>query len=136
MSDMAADTPAPPAARPRLVARDLSVGTRHRTLVSGVDLTLDAGERVGLIGESGSGKSLTALAIMGLLPDNLHATGSIELTPEGGATTQVVGASDRAMSRIRGLDLSMVFQEPMSALNPTMRVGDQVAEGVELLRID
>lgn len=132
MSDMAADTPAPTDPRPRLVARDLSVGTRHRTLVEGVDLTLDAGERVGLIGESGSGKSLTALAIMGLLPDNLHATGSIELTPEGGATTQVVGASDRAMSRIRGLDLSMVFQEPMSALNPTMRVGDQVAEVMEI----
>ncbi|WP_374928405.1 dipeptide ABC transporter ATP-binding protein [Kytococcus sedentarius] len=126
---MSADAPA---SRPRLAVRDLAIGTRHRTLVSGVDLTLDAGERVGLIGESGSGKSLTALAIMGLLPDNLHATGSIELTPEGGATTQVVGASDRAMSRIRGLDLSMVFQEPMSALNPTMRVGDQVAEVMEI----
>ncbi|WP_462419088.1 dipeptide ABC transporter ATP-binding protein [Kytococcus sp. Marseille-QA3725] len=112
--------------------RDLAVRTRHRTLVEGVDLTLAAGDRVGLIGESGSGKSLTALAVMGLLPDNLHATGSIEITPEGGAATQVVGASDRAMSRLRGVDVSMVFQEPMSALNPTMRVGEQVAEVMEI----
>lgn len=119
--------------RPRIEVRDLGVHTRRRTLVEGLDLTLEAGDRVGLIGESGSGKSLTALAIMGLLPDNLHATGSIELTPEdGGGTTQVVGASDAAMSRLRGRDLSMVFQEPMSALNPTMRVGDQVAEVMEI----
>ncbi|OFS10485.1 glutathione ABC transporter ATP-binding protein [Kytococcus sp. HMSC28H12] len=116
----------------RLEARDLAIGTRHRTLVEGVDLTLRAGDRVGLIGESGSGKSLTALAVMGLLPDNLQAIGSIEITPEGGAPTQVVGASDRAMSRLRGRDVSMVFQEPMSALNPTMRVGDQVAEVMEI----
>ncbi len=118
--------------RIRLEVRDLSIGTRHRTLVHDVDLRLAAGDRVGLIGESGSGKSLTALAVMGLLPDNLHATGSIEITPEGGATTQAVGASDRDMARLRGVDISMVFQEPMSALNPTMRVGDQVAEVMEI----
>jgi peptide/nickel transport system ATP-binding protein len=92
-------------------------------LVRGVDLVIRRGERVGLIGESGSGKSLTALSILGLLPDELRATGSVKLDGR-----ELLGASERELSRLRGNEMSMVFQEPMTALNPAMRVGRQVAE--------
>lgn len=89
-------------------------------------LTADRrGERVGLIGESGSGKTLTALAILGLLPETLRASGSVRLR---GADVDLVGASEHDLADIRGRLVSMVFQEPMTALNPTMRVGRQVAE--------
>ncbi len=106
---------------------DLCVRTTHTPLVHDVDLVIGPGERVGLIGESGSGKSLTALAIMGLLPDDLACTGSVRLI---GVDHDLVGADERSMSRVRGQEVAMVFQEPMTALNPTMRVGDQVAEAM------
>ncbi|MGP3953202.1 ABC transporter ATP-binding protein, partial [Streptomyces sp. 7N604] len=76
---------------------------------------------------SGAGKSLTAGAIMGLLPDGMHACGSVRL---GGVSHELLGASERQMSAIRGRRLAMVFQEPMTALNPVMRVCDQVAEAM------
>ena len=110
-----------------LSVRGLSVSVRDTALVSGVDLTVGAGERVGLIGESGSGKSLTALSILGLLPEDVRADGSVRLD---GVDHELVGADERRMSRVRGRDIAMVFQEPMTALNPTMRIGDQVAEAV------
>ena len=84
---------------------------------------------MGLIGESGSGKSLTASAIMGLLPDELQSSGTIELHGHAG---NLLTLSDARVSKLRGKDISMVFQEPMSALNPLMRVGDQVAEVMKL----
>ena len=90
-----------------------------------------AGERVGLIGESGSGKSLTALGIMGLLPEGLSTTGSVRMA---GVGHDLVGADERQMSRVRGNDVAMVFQEPMTALNPTMRIGKQVAESMLIHR--
>ncbi len=108
-----------------LTVRGLSVTVRDIKLVQDIDLTIKAGERVGLIGESGSGKSLTALSIMGLLPEDLIPEGSVRLI---GVPHDLVGADEKAMSKVRGLRLAMVFQEPMTALNPTMRVGDQVAE--------
>src|SRR3954453_19107373 len=108
-----------------LTVTDLTVSVRDTTLVDGVHLAIGRGERVGLIGESGSGKSLTALAVMGLLPEDVRMTGSVRLA---GVGHDLVGADERRMSRVRGRDLAMVFQEPMTALNPTMRVGDQVAE--------
>jgi peptide/nickel transport system ATP-binding protein len=110
-----------------LTARDLTVSVRGTTLVDQVDITIGKGERVGLIGESGSGKSLTALAVMGLLPEDVEMSGSVRLA---GVEHDLVGASERQMSRVRGRDVAMVFQEPMTALNPTMRVGDQVAEAM------
>ena len=110
-----------------LTVRGLSVSVRDTTLVSDVDLTVGAGERVGLIGESGSGKSLTALSILGLLPEDVRAGGSVRLD---GVDHELVGADERRMSRVRGRDIAMVFQEPMTALNPTMRVGDQIAEAM------
>ncbi|WP_035758012.1 ABC transporter ATP-binding protein [Granulicoccus phenolivorans] len=113
-----------------LEVRNLSVafGRRPPTL-TGIDFTIDAGARVGLIGQSGSGKSVTALAVMGLLPEYATATGSIRL---GG--TELIGRPDALFAPMRGNDLSMVFQEPMTALDPTMKVGRQVAEVVRLHR--
>jgi peptide/nickel transport system ATP-binding protein len=102
-----------------LSVRGLGVGS----LVRDVSFEIGAGERVGLIGESGSGKSLTALAIMGLLPDELPASGSVVLNDR-----ELLGMSEKDMSRLRGDELAMVFQEPMTALNPAMRVGRQVTE--------
>jgi peptide/nickel transport system ATP-binding protein len=102
-----------------LSVRGLSVSS----LVRDVSFEIGAGERVGLIGESGSGKSLTALSIMGLLPEELRASGSIRLDDR-----ELLGMSEKDLSRLRGDELAMVFQEPMTALNPAMRVGRQVTE--------
>lgn len=114
-----------------LTVRDLDVTVRNQKLVENVDFTVRAGERVGLIGESGSGKSLTALALMGLLPEGLRADGSVRVA---GVGHELVGADERAMSRVRGRNIAMVFQEPMTALNPTMRAGDQVVESMLIHR--
>ena len=112
-----------------LEVRDLRVsfGRRRIEAVRGIDLELDQGQRLGLIGESGSGKTVTALAVMGLLPENATATGSVRL---GG--NEILGAPEAALAPLRGDVVSMVFQEPMTALDPTMRVGRQVAEVLRL----
>ncbi len=113
-----------------LEVRDLSIAFgRHDPVVRGLDLDLAAGQRLGIIGESGSGKTVTALAIMGLLPDNARVTGSIRLQGQ-----ELVGLSDRELSRLRGDAMSMIFQEPMTALDPTMTTGRQVAEAFRLHR--
>jgi peptide/nickel transport system ATP-binding protein len=115
-------------APPLLEVDDLTVWFGAGTpAIDAVSLRMTAGQRTGLIGESGSGKSVTALAIMGLLPDTARTTGAVRL-----AGTDMLGASDRRRSRIRGDVASMVFQEPMTALDPTMIVGRQVAEVVGL----
>ncbi len=90
-------------------------------VLEGVSFGVAAGERVGLIGESGSGKSMTALAATGLLPDVMTASGSILLDGH-----QVVGASERQMLSLRGKTASIVFQEPLTALDPLMRLGKQL----------
>lgn len=95
----------------------------RQPLVEGINFTVSPGERVGLIGESGSGKSLTSLAIPALLPTGLHATGSVMLD---GVDT--VRATDGRMRQLRGRVTGMVFQEPRTALDPLMRVGRQIAE--------
>ena len=89
----------------------------------GVGFALQRGDTVGLIGESGSGKSMTALALMGLLPEGAEAGGSIRFDGR-----ELIGLADAAMCELRGRRLAMLFQEPRTALNPLHRVGDQVAE--------
>ncbi|MEV6589997.1 ABC transporter ATP-binding protein [Streptomyces acidicola] len=104
--------------------RGLTIRTADgHILVDDLSLTVAGGERLGLIGESGSGKSLTTLAVLGLLPDGMTVTGSIGL-----AGTQVVGAREKHLTRVRGRDAAIVFQEPLTALDPLMRVGRQIAE--------
>ncbi|QVQ53458.1 ABC transporter ATP-binding protein [Spiractinospora alimapuensis] len=131
MTVAASDPPVPdPPSRssePVLTVENLSVATSDVTLVSDVSFTLAPGERVGLIGESGSGKSMTALAIMGLLPEGVRARGAIRLAGNPG---NLLTAPERRLSAIRGARMAMVFQEPMSALNPVQRIGDQVAEAL------
>jgi oligopeptide/dipeptide ABC transporter ATP-binding protein len=119
------------ASEPVLRVEGLEIGTADLRLVSDVSFTLAPGERVGLIGESGCGKSLTALALTGLLPEGVRASGSVRLA---GVDHDLVGASEQRLAAVRGAAMTMVFQEPMSALNPSMRVGDQVAEVMLLHR--
>jgi len=107
-----------------LDVKNLRVSPREGApLVHDVSFHLAAGERLSLIGESGSGKSLTSFAVLGLLPDGLQAEGSVEL-----AGVQVIRAKERALVPLRGRTASMVFQEPLTALDPLMRLGAQVAE--------
>jgi peptide/nickel transport system ATP-binding protein len=93
----------------------------------GIDFTIDRGATLGLIGESGCGKSMTAMAIMGLLPAGALVSGSILLNGR-----ELVGLPDDAMCALRGNRIGMVFQEPMTALNPLHTVGDQIAEPLRL----
>ena len=95
-----------------------------------LNLSIDAGEVVGLVGESGSGKSLTSLAIMRLLPAQARVSGEIFFSENGSAARNLAALDDDAMRRLRGSSIGMIFQEPMTALNPVMRVGEQVAEAV------
>ena len=93
-------------------------------ILNGIDLTVGTGEVVGLVGESGSGKSMTALSVMRLLP-GAAATGRI-----GFDGVDLLSAPEAAMEKLRGDDIGMVFQEPMTALNPVKTIGEQVAEGI------
>lgn len=103
------------------VIRHLNIAINDKPIVDDVDLDIADGERVGLVGSSGSGKSMIARAMMGLLPATAQVTGSVEL---GG--TQVIGASDAAVADLRGRYVGMVFQNPSAALNPVMTVAQQV----------
>lgn len=97
--------------------------------VRDLNFSISAGEVVGLVGESGSGKSLTSLAIMRLLPPQAHVSGEI-LLAENGATHNLAALEEDSMRELRGSRIAMIFQEPMTALNPVMRVGDQIAEAL------
>ena len=112
-----------------LEVRDLRVefpvGGVWLPAVRELSFTLGRGEALGLVGESGSGKSVTALALLRLLPPQARVSGEIRF--QG---SELLRASEEEMRAVRGAGLSMIFQEPMTALNPVMRVGDQVAEAV------
>ncbi|WP_336205323.1 ABC transporter ATP-binding protein [Nonomuraea sp. LPB2021202275-12-8] len=110
-----------------LSVEGLTVRAGSVELVRDVSFQIAPGERVGLIGESGSGKSLTALSLMGLLPEGVGASGRARLRDR-----DLVGVTERRLKDLRGRVVSMVFQEPMTALNPLMRVGAQVAEVMTL----
>jgi peptide/nickel transport system ATP-binding protein len=105
---------------------NLSIRFGSHEVVSNMRLSLQRGERFGIIGESGSGKTMTALAISGLLPEGAAVSGHVTLD---GAP---LPANEKDMARLRGQRIGMVFQEPMTALNPLMRVSDQIAEAVQL----
>ncbi len=107
--------------------RDLSLSINGTEILQDVDLTIAPGQMVGLVGESGSGKSLTALALMDLLPAGAQTGGQLMLDGAPLPTRALTG-NDNAMCTIRGQRISMIFQEPMTALNPVMTIGDQVAE--------
>ena len=93
--------------------------------VRDVSFDLWGGRTLGIVGESGSGKSVTALSLIGLLDDNAHVTGSVKLNGE-----ELIGKSDEEMSKIRGARISMIFQDPLSALTPMFSIGDQLAEAL------
>lgn len=118
-------------AEPLLRIRDLKVGFAKRgsvlEAVRGIDLDLDRGEVLGVVGESGSGKSIGMLASIGLAPKNAQVSGSVRFKGE-----ELVGRSRRAMRSLRGAQISMIFQDPLSSLNPVMTVGDQIREALTL----
>ena len=97
------------------------------TAVRGLDYQVDKGEVMAIVGESGSGKSVSSLAVMGLLPETARVTGSIELNGR-----QLLGLSDREMSRERGRSVAMISQDPLTALTPIYRIGDQIAEAISV----
>ncbi|QPZ38082.1 ABC transporter ATP-binding protein [Paramicrobacterium chengjingii] len=122
-----------PSDAPLLEVEDLVITTsgpdgEDVNLIDGVSFTVEEGEVVGVVGESGSGKSLTVLAIMGLLPVGLSVTrGSIRWRG-----TELIGMRDHVLRTMRGRDFGMIFQDPMTALNPIRRVGPQILEAVRL----
>ncbi|NML42812.1 ABC transporter ATP-binding protein [Ramlibacter sp. G-1-2-2] len=128
---MSQDAP-PPAARPAeatpaLEVKNLTVSFerdgRRAEVVSDVSYTIARGRTLGVVGESGCGKTITSLAVMGLAPPGLRVQGAIRL-----AGQDLAGASEKAWQDARGDRVAMVFQEPMSALNPVMKIGRQIAE--------
>jgi peptide/nickel transport system ATP-binding protein len=104
-----------------LEIRNLTVRIHDRVVVDSLNLDIARGERVGLLGESGSGKSLTCMATLGLLPHAAKASGSVRLEGD-----EILGISERRMRVRRGAQLGCVFQEPQSALDPLARIGDQL----------
>ncbi|REE99272.1 dipeptide ABC transporter ATP-binding protein [Thermomonospora umbrina] len=112
-----------------LEVEDLRVTFRNGAVpaVRGMAFAVARGEVLGIVGESGSGKSATALALMGLLPPGAEATGSVRLRGR-----ELIGRSDGELAGVRGKDIAMVFQDPLSALTPVHPVGDQIAETVQV----
>ncbi len=110
-----------------LEVSDFSVRFGAAEPVKGVSFSVNPGEMLAIVGESGSGKSLTALGLIGLLPRHAKAKGQIRFDGR-----DLVGLPERDLRRIRGRDIAMIFQEPMTSLNPVLTIGDQI---IEVLRI-
>jgi len=111
---------------PLLEIENLRVHFRTAEVVRGVSIAIEAGEVLGLVGESGSGKSVTSLAILGLLGPAARVEGAIRWQGR-----ELLGLPSGALRSLRGREIAMVFQEPMTALNPVMRVGRQIIEAIE-----
>ncbi|MCC6971634.1 MAG: ABC transporter ATP-binding protein [Phycisphaerales bacterium] len=119
-----------------LEVRGLTVGFgASASVVRDVDWSVDAGKTLAVVGESGSGKSVTAMSVLRLLasPPTEYRGGSITFTdPEGGRVTELLRADARELSRVRGGRIAMIFQEPMTSLNPVMSIGEQLIETIRV----
>ncbi|MBL9054926.1 MAG: ABC transporter ATP-binding protein [Rhodobacteraceae bacterium] len=105
---------------------DIARDTGPARVVDGIDLVVNEGESLGIVGESGCGKSLTMLSLVGLLPNRIKATGGT--AQFGGA--DLLKMSPRELRKLRGAEIGFIFQDPMTSLNPVMRIGDQIAEAL------
>ncbi|WP_029057853.1 ABC transporter ATP-binding protein [Stappia stellulata] len=110
---------------------DLCLEAGSGVLVDGIDLAVDAGEMLGLVGESGCGKTITALSVLGLLPRQAVRVTQGRILFNG---RDIASLDDDEMNTVRGNDISMIFQEPMTSLNPVMTLADQIGEGLALHR--
>ena len=110
-----------------IAIRDLAVSFDGQAALRGIDLDVAKGEALGLVGESGCGKSVTWLAALGLLPGKARITGSVRL-----GETELLGASAATLERVRGGRIAMIFQDPASSLNPVHRIGRQITEALSL----
>jgi peptide/nickel transport system ATP-binding protein len=112
---------------PLLAVSNLTIAFGALEVVRDVNLSLADGKTLGLVGESGCGKSVTMLAIMGLLPDHVRVSGSIKLRGE-----ELVGRPQSVLTALRGKRMAMIFQDPMTSLNPVMTVGEQLGEAIAI----
>ncbi|MDK1479136.1 ATP-binding cassette domain-containing protein [Sinorhizobium sp. 6-117] len=110
------------------------IADREIVAVRDLDLAVATGETVALVGESGSGKSVTSLSIMGLLPRGVGriAAGTLRLRRKTGESVDLHSIGGEALRRVRGNDIGMVFQEPLTSLNPVYTVGEQIAEPIRI----
>lgn len=120
-----------------LAVRDLNVRFQHEGVITEavrqLSLDLHRGETLALVGESGSGKSVTSLALMRLIEQSGgRVSGEIQLRRRNGEMLDIMRASPGQMRRVRGADMAMIFQEPMTSLNPVFPVGEQIAESIRL----
>ena len=114
---------------PFINIRNLTIRFGRKTVVNDFSLDIAEGERLAIVGESGSGKTLTGLSLIGLLPEAAQVSGSINMMTQGG-TLDLLRLSQAELRSIRGKDVAMIFQEPMTALNPLYTIGNQIVEAV------
>ena len=118
--------------RPLLEVRGLRIAFGGAEVVHGIDFQVAAGEKLALVGESGSGKTISAMSLLRLVPDAAYG-GHAWLQPrDGGAPRDLLALPERALRAIRGDEVAMIFQEPMTALNPLFTVGAQIAEVLQI----
>ncbi len=115
--------------KPLIQISDLGISFGDKKVVKDISFNIQKGEILGVVGESGSGKSITSLAIMGLLPKNAEKSGHIYFNSEQ-ESQDIIALDNQQLRSIRGNKISMIFQEPMTSLNPSMRCGEQVSEAI------
>ncbi|WP_163272135.1 ABC transporter ATP-binding protein [Chelativorans alearense] len=124
----------PPVIEIKGLTTTFRIGGREVAAVRDLDLTIAAGETLALVGESGSGKSVTSLSIVGLLPKGIGriASGRLMLRRKSGETAELQALDNETLRCIRGNDIGMVFQEPLTSLNPVYTIGEQIAEPIRI----